>query len=241
MRIFSKRVKLLLAFAVVFTGALLGVVNFTEVCRLEAVTLNDETIDDWRRQFDMLNEKSVFRQPLDSLTQVLLAKEGIFKVDISYSWPHTLDIRTNTFAPVCFVLDKTSGMLYGLDRDGRLIPLENAALDWERPVLTGVNAGSLLGYCEDVRVKVIVDQLERLHRNRLDFYRLLDEIDFEATDYVQVSITGLPFGLKVRAEQFLEGLNRFVDFITRFNPDLEGVRRVDLRFDDMIICARGKI
>ncbi len=240
MNISSKRAKLILAASVVVGGILLVVVNFTDACRLETVTLNDKTIDDWPRRFDMLSEKSVFRQPLDNLTKVLLDQKGVFKVDVSYSWPHTVDIKTNAFAPVCFLLDKRDGALYGLDRKGRLLPLENASLDWERPVLTGVNASNLFSYCKDVRVKVIVDQLEKLRKSNIDFYRLIEEVDFEAKDYIQVSISGLSYRLKVSAEHFGEGLNKFVDFITRFSPDLNEVHQVDLRFDDMIVCARGK-
>ncbi len=240
MSISLKRVQLLLAAIAVAAVVFLGFVNFTDACRLETVTLNRDTIEDWQHRFDMLEQKSIFRQQLDSLANVLLADKDVFKVDLSYSWPHVLDIKTNAFAPVCFLLDKKSGKLYGLDGDARVVPLDNATIDWEHPVLTGVKAGGLFEYCEDVRVHVIVDQLERLRKSHLDFYRLVDQIDLEATSFVQISITGLPYRLKVRPQQLWDDLKRFVDFVTKFNPDLDGVCRVDLRFDDMIICARGK-
>ena len=240
MNVSLKRTKLFFAFGVVIVAVSVAVVNFTNVCRLEAVTLNGEPINDWSGRFDMLHEKSLFRQPLDSLAHVVLTDEGTFKVDISCSWPHTLNIRTNAFSPTCFLLDKMSGRLYGLEENGRIVPLKNAVTDWERPVLTGVKSGRWFGYCRDGRVKVVVDQLERLRNNNLNLFRLIDEIDFKTTDYVQVSVSGLPYRLKARPERLAKDLDRFIEFVTKFDPDLSGVRYLDLRFDNMIICARGK-
>lgn len=240
MILFSKKVKLLLAFSVVLVAGVLAVVNFTDACRLETVILNGEPIDHWQDRYDMLSEASVFSQPLDRFAQRLLARKGIFKVDVSYSWPHTLNIKTNAFLPICFIVDKLSGNMYGVDRDGRLLPLENAWLNWECPVLTGVTAKRLLNYCDDVRVKAVVEQLEQLRTDQPDFFRLLNEVDFAASDHLEVFVAGLPYRLKVRAEQFLDDLNRFADFISRFNPDLDSVRQIDLRYDDMIICAKEK-
>jgi hypothetical protein len=240
MRVPSKRVQLLFAFGVVIAAVSVGVVNFTNVCRLEAVTLNGEPVDDWSGRYVMLQEKSLFRQPLDSLARVVLTEESIYKVDISCSWPHTLNIRTNAFSPTCFLLDKTSGRLCGLEENGRIVPLENAVTDWERPVLTGVNSGRWFDYCREGRVKVVVDQLERLRKSNLNLFRLIDEVDFETTDYVQVSVSGLAYRLKARPERLARDLDRFIEFVTKFDPDLDGVRHLDLRFDNMIICARGK-
>jgi hypothetical protein len=240
MNVSFKRTKLFFAFGVVIVALSVVVVNFTNVCRLEAVTLNDEPFNDWPSSFDMLRKKSLFRQPLDSLARVVLADEGTFKVDISCSWPHTLNIRTNAFSPTCFLLDKTSGRLYGLEENGRIVPLQNAVTDWERPILTGVESGRWFGYCRDVRVKVIVDQLEKLRNSNLNLFRLIDEIDLETMSYVQVSVSGLPYRLKARPEGLANDLDRFIEFVTKFDPDLSGVRHLDLRFDNMIICAREK-
>jgi len=236
MRVFLKRTKLLLAFSVVIAAVAVGVINFTNVCRLEAVTLNDELIQDWPDRFDILCKKSMFRQPLDSLAQIILTEQSTFKVNISYSWPHMLDIQTNAFSPTCLLLDKTSGRLYGLEENGRIIPLQNAVTDWELPVLTGVKGNRLFSHCKDVRVKVVVAQLEKLRKNNLNLFRLIDEIDFETKDYVQVSISGLPYRLKACPDQLSNNLAKFIDFVTNFDPDLKEVHHLDLRFDNMIIC-----
>jgi hypothetical protein len=238
MKLLSARARLLLAGGIVLITFLLFVVNFTGACRLETVTLNGRVIDDWPQQFSVLNEESVFRQPLDSLADMLLSKEGVFKVDVAYAWPRTLNVTTNAFTPVAFVLDKSSGTLKGLERNGRVIPLDNAVLDWEQPVLTGVTTAGWFDYCEDARVKVVVDELEQLRRDHIDFYRLIDEVNLDRPEYLTVSVAGLPYELKVRAERLRTDLGKSVDFITRFDPGLTEMRCIDLRFDDMIVCAQ---
>ncbi|MFQ6007583.1 MAG: cell division protein FtsQ/DivIB [Candidatus Zixiibacteriota bacterium] len=240
MSFFTWKVKLPLVFSVVLVTGVLAVVNFTDACRLETVILNGKQIDDWQDRFSELRETSIFKQSLDDFARHLLSQRGVFKVDVSYTWPRTLNIKTNAFAPSCLIVDKVSGDMYGVDREGRLLPLDKGRLNWECPILTGVTAKGLFNYCDDVRVEVVVEQLEQLRSTQPDFFWLLNEIDFGAPDHLEVFVAGLTYRLKVRAERFLDDLNRFADFISRFNPDLDSVRQIDLRFDDMILCVRGK-
>ena len=240
MKILSRRMKLLLMAATLVVAVLTVIVNFTDACRLEMVTLDGLPVSDWPQQYDMLRQGSLFRQPFDSLAQALLAGENTFQVDISCSWPHTLQIRTNAFEPVCFLVDKTTGRIWGLDLGGRAVPLDHAVTDWERPVLTGIGGIRAFQYARDVRVKVVVDQLASLrHRNR-NLLRLVDEVDFETTDYLQVALAGQSYRLVVRPERLVADLERLVELITRFDADLDGVSRIDLRYDSLIICDGGK-
>lgn len=237
---FSGKVNLILAVTVMLGTTLLILVHSTDVCRLEAVTLNGERIDDWSNRYGLRQDNSLFRQPLDSLAEDLISEPQILKVDISYSLPHRVDVRTNDFEPVCFLLDASTGKLFGLDRKARTIPLERIDIDWEHPVLTSVNARKLFSYCDDVRANVVVRQLEQLRRENIDLYRLIDEIDFADRGFLKVAISGLPYRLKVRAEYFLKDVDKFVEFVSRFAPDLEGVTMLDTRCDGMIICAGEK-
>ncbi len=219
--------------------ALVSVVHFTDACRLETVIYNGSAVDNWAKKFGLRQDKAVFEQPLDSLTHALLARDDIFKVDITYHLPNEIDIITNKFEPVGFVLDNQSGVLYGLDNNARLLPLENADIDWEQPVFVGVRIGQLFTVCKDERVMVTLNQLQELRRERVDLFRLLNEIDFSNSHYLVAYIDGLPFELRVRAERLRDDLDRFAEFIEHYNPDLSHVTRFDLRYDDMIICARG--
>lgn len=237
----SRRAKLIL-FAVVLVGmTTLFVVRYTDACRLEEVSLDDSSVENWPDRFGFDGSRSVVRQPLDSVAEHLLGRRNVFKVDIDYSLPNGIEVWTNNFEPACFVVDRVSERMFGLNDAGRLISLENCRIDWDNPVLTSVEVGRLYGLCGDVRVKVVVEQLRELREDDIDLYRLIDEIDFGNRGFLRVTIAGLPYRLKARAEKFHTDMDRFVEFVSRFAPDLEEVKGIDLRFDGMIICAGGKI
>ena len=233
----SGKTTLLLTAVVIVGGSLLAVVNYTDACRLKNVSYNSNSVDNWQDRFGLDEGRSVIKQPVDSLASVLLARKDVFKVNVDYSLGGSIDIRTNNFEPVCFLLDKSSGRLYGVNGQARLISLKNLQFAWEHPVLTSLDAGRLHQTCPDVRVAVVIEQLRQLRDSKIDLYRLVDEIDFGHKDYLQVTISGLPHRLKVRAEWLRKDLQRFIEFAGKFAPGLDSVETIDLRFDDMIICA----
>ena len=240
MKLFGKKLFWCLTAAVVFGAALLSYVRYGDACTLTTVTVNTQPVDDWSSQYGLVEGKSLLAQPLQELADSLLAARHIYRVDLSYSWPNQVNIQTNKFIPAAFLLDKPSGRLYGLDKQARLIDLGQGALEWERPVFTSVYAGKMFRCPEDARVKVVLEQLRRLQENNRDLYRLIDEIDFGNSSFIKVSLAGLPYRLNVRAGCLLDDLDRFVEFVTRFEPDLADVKLLDLRFDDMVIAKGGK-
>ncbi len=100
--------------------------------------------------------------------------------------------------------------------------------------------GKLYGYCKDTRTSVLIECLERLREENTDLYRLIYEIDLGSEYFVRVALSGLDYRLKVRAEYFNDDMNRFVDFVSRFDPTMDGVSLIDLRCDGMVICAGGE-
>ena len=105
--------------AVIVFGAGVGItMNLTSACVLTTVCLNDEPVDKWSSKFGMPENTSVIKQPLDSLGEALLQRKSIFKVDISYSLFNQVDIVTNNFKPVCFMLNKYSSHIYGVNHFG---------------------------------------------------------------------------------------------------------------------------
>jgi len=237
-KITPKRIFLGATALLVFGLSMIVTVHFTEACRLTTVMLNGEPVENWRGQFTMLHPTSIVSQPVGRLASALLDRNDVFKVDVSYRLPGELDIRTNAFEPACYVVGQESGKLFGLTRYGRLISIDRDRLDWERPVFTGLVTGDLHTFCRDPRVKVTIDQLTVLRDERPDMYRLLDELDFGEPNYLRASISGLPFLLLVRSDRLVDDLDRFIEFAQRFQPDLAGVYRIDLRYDDMVICAQ---
>ena len=214
--------------------------NYTGIFKLEVVTVNASVIEAENASYTLNAGQPVIRQPIDSLAKSLLKKNNIYKVDIDYNLPNTVDIKINNFQPACLVLDQVSKQLYGLNNCGRVIPLENAEYSWNNPILTSVTVGKMFDHCRDFRICQVVKLLIELKNHNLELYRLIDEIDFGNSGFLKVSIDGLSYRLIVRSHNLLGDLNRFVEFVSRFQPDLEGVRLMDLCFDDMIVCSKGK-
>ncbi len=235
MKIVVSKVGILLLLVTVVGLAVIVLIRFTDVCRLEAVTLNSDVVDDWETEYGLSPDKTIFDQPVDSLADELLSQKGIFKVDVGYRLPHTLELRINDFEPVCFVVDKHTGKLRGLNAQAWVVSLSESITDWEHPVLSNIGAGRLYDYCDDPRVNIIVPQLMQLRRSNADLYRLLEEIDFTSKEYLNVSLAGLPYRLQVSAEGLLHQIKDFVKFLEQFHPRLEGTRVLDMRFENMII------
>lgn len=230
--------RLLFIFLLAFMAAGLGLmvlVELTDWHRLEAVTLDEQPIDGWGARFGLAPDKSLFEQPLAEVVAGLLDDTGIARVDIEYSLPHTLHIRTNRFAPVCFVLDSQTGRMHGLNRQGRFLPVAPMYRDWEHPILTGVRAGRLFELCDDARVGLAVEQLERLADDNLALYRLIDEIDFASDAFVTVTVSGLPYQLKGSPDALCEQLTGFIRFLEKYQPNVDDADEFDLRFENMII------
>ena len=103
----------LTALALLVIGLVLVVtVNFTDACRLRAVTLDGEPVENWQAKFSMLRSAPLTLQPVDRLAKQLLADDDVFKVDVRFQLPGQIDIRTNEFVPVCFVGGQETGKLF---------------------------------------------------------------------------------------------------------------------------------
>ncbi len=217
----------LLAVAAIGVG-LFCLIEFTDWPQLEAVTLNGQAVDNWESRLGLDAQASVLKQPLAE-------DEQTARVDIGYGLPATLYIETNRFRPVALVLDRVSRRLVGLNRLGRVVPLSRDHDNWELPVVVGVEARHVFDLCSDARVPRLMAQLERLADENLDFFRLLDEIDLSEADRVTVTISGLPYRLRVGAPDFCEQIDRFISFIEQYQPDLDSTSAIDLRFANLII------
>lgn len=236
----SVRTKIIMLAVIVFGAIMLTTLNYTSLLKLEAVTVNAAPVDSFSERYGLNDQKSILRQPLENLADNLLEERNIYKVDIKYNLPGTIDIKLNNFNPVCFVLDKNSGNLHGLNSEGRLIPLKDADFSWDNPVLTTVTTNNMFEHCQDFRICEVIRQLIQLKKKNNDLYRLIDEIDFGNISFVKVSIDGLPYRLKINSHTLLKDLNRFVDFVSRFQPNLEETQLLDFRYDDMIVSSKGK-
>lgn len=233
----SKKIRFLVLGCFVLGLGLVVTVNFTNACRLRTVTLDGRPVENWAVEFGMLRPAPLVSQPVDELAKTLLADDDVYKVDVSYRLPGELAIQTNEFEPVCFVVGQETGKLFGLNRRVRLIALDARTINWEQPVFTGLRTGNLHSFCDDPRVLLVVEQLEEMRRTRVDLYRLVDEVDFSEREYLDVMVAGVPYHLQVRPDHLLRDFDRFVEFTRNYEADLTGVVRMDLRYEDMVICA----
>lgn len=240
MRPLSKRTRLILLAVLVFAAGLTAVVEFGGWHKLDAVTLDGKEINNPGRQLGLDPSKSVLKQPLEDAAALLLASGKTARVDIDIDLPGSLRIRTNRFTPICLVLDRASGRMLGLNYSGRAVPLPREFQDWENPVITGVNAGRIFEPCDDPRAGVIVPQLEQLADENRELYRLIDDIDLSAEHHATVTISGLPYRLKVSAEGFHRQITGFFRFVETYETEVDSARTVDLRFTDLIVQENRK-
>ena len=207
-------------------------------CRLEAITLNDAPVGDWTVRYPMLHHASIVQQPLSRLSRTVMCEPGVFKVDVQFTGPHSLAIKTNHYRPVCLLLDQVAGDLYGLDEFARLLPLDNAEMTWECPIVTGITAWSLFRPGRHAAIHAIVSQLPAVEESMADLYRLIEEIHVVDETVVSVTLAGAPYALLLRPERFLSGLQQYREFTVDFHPNLKKVKAIDLRFEDLILTEQ---
>lgn len=226
---------------VLLCGTIVYGLHFSSTCHLEAVTLDGDTVTDWQGGMGLWADQSVLDQPLDSLADALLARDDIHQVSIRYRLPDRIAIQTNQFSPVAFVVSERTGKLYGLDRGGRVVPLEATVENWERPVLVNAGVESLFAVCRDPRSEIVLCELEALQEGSEDIYRLVAEVDFASPDRVMVSVSGLTPHVWVNADRLADRVQEFMEFVQTYAPRLDSVTVVDMRFADQIICRTGKV
>lgn len=240
MRLLSTKLTLILLAVTIIGAAMVFSVRYVEACRLQQVIVNEQPVDNWSEKYEMLSDAPLIEQPVDNLIESILAKNSIYKVDLKYDWPNAIEMKLNDINPVAMLLDQSTGRIFGLDQQGRLVRLKESDDQWERPVFTSVRAGRMFSRPDDVRVKVVLDKLEQLRVENLNLYRLMEEIDFGNSSFLKITIDGLPFRVKVCAENLIEDMNRFVEFMTRYDHDLTKTKLLDVRFKKMIIASNGK-
>ncbi len=219
-------------------GVVLGVVvlvQFTDYCRLKAVTLDGRPVSDFPSRYPLSPARTIADQPVERVASQLLDEHGIVKVDIRYALPCSLRISTNDFTPDCLVLDKSSGYVYGLDGDGRIIPLKDSSQIWNLPLMTGVRMYRLYSFCDDIRTQLLVPQLHELREENPNEYQMIEEIDFSNESYLTVRVAGVPYPIRAAADNFATQMHQFFAFLTTFAPDMSAATTVDLRFAPMIV------
>ena len=232
-----RTIRIWLIAGIVVCAAAIGVTRLTDAFQLGQVTYNGKASDNFGDRFGLNDSASIFDQPLDSLADAVLAMRNVFKVDVNVSLPRSVDICTNSFEPICYAVDKSSGLVYGLTQDARAIQLENAEHNWEHPMLTGVAITRLYDRCNDHRVVAVLKQLGDLEERNIDLYRMIEEIDFSSSQFIAVALAGIRCQARVHAESLANDIVRYADFVARYGADLTTITVIDLRYEDMIVTT----
>ncbi len=237
----ARKTKLIFALSILSMLTVVLVVSFTEVATLRAVTVDGESVEKWSKKSPLVENQSILRQPLKEFVESSFTDEKTLKLDYRYSWPHTLNVKVNLISPDCFLLDRSSSTLYGLDENARVLPLDAEFADWERPVLTGIEVRKMYQRPSDNRLHKVLLGLDKLRSEKVNFYRLIEQVDFGSSEFIEVSVAGHEHTVRVRAELFYDDIKRYIDFVARYNPELEGIKVIDLRQDGQIVTKGKKV
>lgn len=235
MKPFTTKIRLILSAIVLGGIGLVCLLEFSQWQRLEAVTLDGQRVVDPQKTLGLDPTVSVLKQPLNIAARYLLIDDQTVRVDFDVALPASLEIHTNRFVPFCLVLDRATGSILGLNAQGRAVPLAEDYDDWQQPLITGVTANQVLQTCNDPRVAVIVAQLNMLVDENKELFRLIDEIDLSAKECALVTFSGLPYRLKVGAEEFFTQITGFFRFVETYKTNVDSAGIVDLRFAGLIV------
>lgn len=230
-----KRTRLLIYAIAISMVLAVAVISFTDVSAIEAVTLNGTVVKGWAEKYNLNKNVSVLDQPYEELTKMILQPDSALEVEVSFRWPHTLNLELNSITPCCLLLNKDNGQIFGLDKNRRVVPLSETALDWEIPLLTGINKIKLYEVCSDSRVRSVLSALEELRSENINFYRLIEQIDFGKDNRIEMMVSGLDHKVWLSADRTLNDLNRYIEFVSGFELDLINMRLIDMRLEEMII------
>ncbi len=231
---FSKEVRVLLSMIIVCGAAAVALLQYTDICRLQAVTLNGQKVQRVE-ELGLMSSRTILAQPIDSLADVLMTRSGITKVDIDYKLPNSIRIQTNTLSPVCYLLDSKTGMIYGLEESGRVVLVPQEKIDWDAPLFTGVAVKRIHEFPSDGRVMQILTQMRMLRKTDEYLLNQIEEVDLSRTEYVTVGLANKPYRLKMNSDQFAEKCREFDLFMSSFRPEIDSVTSFDLTYHDMII------
>ncbi len=84
---------------------------------------------------------------------------------------------------------------------------------------------------------LLIKQLKQLKEVSIDFYLAISNIDMSHPERLSVYVDGLTFPVDTYAGNLCPAMEKLKTFLLNFNPDLNNVRKLDLRSDNMIVAV----
>jgi len=180
---------------------------------------------------------NLFNLPLKNTAEELLAQNNVYKVDLDYHLPNGIVVKINDIRPVAMVIGEDGNSRYRLGDNGCLLPVDSTIKQYDFPIITGLRNCAAYGKNNDDRLKLIVRQLSEIKRHFPDFYLALSNIDMSESKYISIWVDGLPFRIETYAGSLYSTIQKLKTFILEFNPDLQNIKKLDMRSDGLIIAA----
>jgi hypothetical protein len=165
----------------------------------------------------------------------LLHSRKILKVDINYSLPNGIEVTLNNLEPLAVIAG--SGEIRGIDRFGHIIPFSGDSRGIDYPVLTGIGEYDYYRKINDRRIELVLECLKDLKECDRDCYLMITNIDFSDSECISVYVEGLNTEVIMYAGDLKKNMRAVEAFLVDYDPDLEQVKRLDLRSEGLIIAV----
>lgn len=180
------------------------------------------------------SSKNIFSLDKSDLARNILTDKKVGNVTVGINFPDGIVAQVNSFSPLALVLDKK---LYGMDRQGRIVPYDYAWENIDLPVITGLKVGGLFSIPQDNRVWSVISGLNYASKSLPDLYAAISELDFSTSGQVMIYCQHDQSRFVASASDFALQLNHMWSILNLKNRPIGGC--YDLQFDGMII-RRGQ-
>ncbi|MCX6825918.1 MAG: hypothetical protein NTV06_01425 [candidate division Zixibacteria bacterium] len=227
----------------IFTVLAAGVVTaavFTDFFNLKTVKIEPADYTQDLSKLHLTLGRNIFAVPITDAIVYLLSNPNVFRVEANYDLPDGIIFKVNHIKPVALMLGEDGRTIFGLDERCRPIPVEQSTSELELPLITGLRECVLYQKVTDERVGLILRQLNQLKQDHGDFYQIISSIDLAGNDSVILYMDGIPFQMVMYAGQFYKRVEELRQFLLGFKPDLNQIKKIDLRTEGQIIATRKK-
>jgi len=238
MRIAVVRKKYLyLLAAAIFMATIVSVLRYSGFLKLRTVTISDEAFS---CDLDLMNQalgQNIFSVPVDATMDKLMGNKEVVRVDVAYALPDGIEIDINKIYPEALVLANDGRTLYQLAGSGRLLPYDGTVSDFNVPLITGVGNCRPYDLAGNGRIGLIMEQMARLKDDCMDFYLATSNIDLSGGHRISIFIDGLSFEIETYAGTLYDSMIRLKLFLMNFSPDLQGIKKLNMRNEELIITT----
>jgi len=229
-----KQYKYLMAATLLLIGAVV-IVRFSGAFSLKEINIEPEefaAVENASRDFVGEN---IFSVGTDEIMDDLLKHKRVLSVELNYDLPDGIDISVNPVEPLALLVSDNGREIFALDEYACLYPFENRNGAINYPIITGLRKGTPYRRLADDRAVLLAGQLQSLRSSEKDFYLAISNIELRNSNEIIVCMDGLEIDLLMYIGDLYLNINMLKSFLLDFNPDLGGIRRLDMRSPGMII------